>query len=125
MLFRSDHILNVEVARRLLQAKGMEVEVAENGLIAIELFASQPVDYFDAILMDIRMPVMDGLTATRSIRQLRKANAKTIPIIAMSANAFDEDIEKSRLAGMSAHLSKPIEPQLLYDTLAQYLEKEK
>lgn len=125
ILLVEDHILNVEVARRLLQAKGMEVEVAENGLIAIEAFASQPIGYFDAILMDIRMPVMDGLTATRSIRQLRKANAKTIPIIAMSANAFDEDIEKSRLAGMSAHLSKPIEPQLLYDTLAQYLEKEK
>ena len=94
--------------------------MAENGLVAIEMFATAPVDY-DAILMDIRMPVMNGLTAARSIRQLKKKTAKTVPIIAMSANAFDEDVEKSRAAGMNAHLAKPIEPQLLYATLQEFI----
>ncbi|MEG0146034.1 MAG: response regulator, partial [Clostridia bacterium] len=80
--------------------------------------------YYDAILMDIRMPVMDGLTAAKSIRQMRKADAKEIPIIAMTANAFDEDIEKTKAAGMNAHLAKPIDPQLLYQTLQRFLQKE-
>ena len=74
--------------------------------------------------MDIRMPVMNGLTAARSIRQLKKKKAKTVPIIAMSANAFDEDVEKSRAAGMNAHLAKPIEPQLLYATLQEFISPE-
>ena len=121
ILLVEDHVLNVEVARQLLINKGGKVEVAENGLVAIEMFASAPVDYYDAILMDIRMPVMNGLTAARSIRQLKKKTAKTVPIIAMSANAFDEDVEKSRAAGMNAHLAKPIEPQLLYATLHEFL----
>lgn len=120
ILLVEDHILNVEVARRLLTSKGAEVEVAENGLAAIEIFTTAPTGHFDVILMDIRMPVMDGLTAARSIRQLKKENARSIPIIAMSANAFDEDIEKSRAAGMNGHLAKPIEPQLLYETLQQF-----
>lgn len=125
VLLVEDHLLNVEVAKRLLEAKHMTVDVAENGLIAIEAYAKTPVGYYDAILMDIRMPVMDGLTATRSIRQLKKETAKTIPIIAMSANAFDEDMEKSRQAGMNAHLAKPIMPQQMYETLAQFLNVEK
>ena len=120
VLLVEDHMLNVEVAKRLLSAKGCEVEVAENGLAAIETFTLAELGYFDAILMDIRMPVMDGLTATRSIRQLKKKTAKTIPIIAMSANAFDEDVEKSKMAWMNAHLAKPIEPELLYATLDDF-----
>lgn len=117
VLLVEDHILNVEVARRLLEVKGITVEVAENGLRAIEMFTLAPVGYYDMILMDIRMPVMDGLTATKTIRQLQKETAKTIPIVAMSANAFEEDMEKSRYAGMNYHLAKPIAPQMLYDTL--------
>ncbi len=124
ILLVEDHLLNVEVARRLLAAKGCQVQVAPNGLMAIEAFTTTPVGYFDAILMDIRMPVMDGLTAARSIRHLSKATAKTIPIIAMSANAFDEDVEKSKSAGMSAHLAKPIEPQLLYSTLEKLMDRD-
>ena len=120
ILLVEDHVLNVEVAKQLLINKGAKVEVAENGLVAIEMFATAPVDY-DAILMDIRMPVMNGLTAARSIRQLKKKTAKSVPIIAMSANAFDEDVEKSRAAGMNAHLAKPIEPQLLYATLQEFI----
>ncbi|MEG0780970.1 MAG: response regulator, partial [Oscillospiraceae bacterium] len=121
VLLVEDHALNVEVARRLLESKHMAVEVAENGLMAIEAYAAAPLGYYDAILMDIRMPVMDGLTAARSIRQMKKKSAKEIPIIAMSANAFDEDVEKSMAAGMNAHLAKPIEPKMLYQTLHGFL----
>ena len=117
VLLAEDHPLNVEVAKMLLERKGFTVEHAENGLRALELFATSPVGYYDAILMDIRMPQMDGLEAANAIRHLSKPNAKSIPIIAMTANAFDEDIQKSRAAGMNAHLSKPIEPVLLYQTL--------
>ncbi|MEG2417315.1 MAG: response regulator [Eubacterium sp.] len=117
VLLVEDHILNVEVAKRLLEVKEVTVEVAENGLRAIEMFTLAPVGYYDMILMDIRMPVMDGLTATKTIRQLQKETARTIPIVAMSANAFEEDMEKSRCAGMNDHLAKPISPQMLYDTL--------
>ncbi|MEG1549646.1 MAG: response regulator, partial [Ruthenibacterium sp.] len=112
------------VAKKLLSAKHLEVEVAENGLRAIEIFAQKCDGYYDAILMDIRMPVMDGLTAAKSIRQMHKADAAVIPIIAMTANAFDEDIEKTKLAGMNAHLAKPIEPTLLYQTMQHFLQKE-
>ncbi|MEG1263917.1 MAG: response regulator [Clostridia bacterium] len=124
VLLVEDHLLNVEVAKKMLNGKNLEVEVAENGLQAIELFAQRQDCYYDAILMDIRMPVMDGLTAAKAIRQMRSADAKTIPIIAMTANAFEEDIEKTKAAGMNAHLTKPIEPARLYQTLKQFLEKE-
>lgn len=124
VLLVEDHVLNIEVAKRLLEAKGMAVEVVENGLAAIEAFTLAPLGYFDAILMDIRMPVMDGLTAAKAIRQLKKKSAAKIPIIAMSANAFDEDMEKSKMAGMNAHLAKPIEPQALYATLKEYMEEQ-
>ncbi|MEG2455335.1 MAG: response regulator, partial [Oscillospiraceae bacterium] len=123
VLLVEDHLLNIEVAKKLLSAKGLAVEVAENGLRAIETFAQSPDGYYDEILMDIRMPVMDGLTATKAIRQMRKADAKTIPIIAMTANAFDEDIEQTRAAGMNAHLAKPIEPALLYQTVQAFLQR--
>ncbi len=117
VLLVEDHVLNVEVAKRLLTAKGFDVEVAGNGLRAIEMFAVAPSNHYDVILMDIRMPVMDGLMSARSIRHLQKPEAASIPIIAMSANAFEEDVEKSKMAGMTCHLAKPIEPQLLYSTL--------
>lgn len=121
VLLVEDHMLNIEVAKRLLNAKNMNVEVAENGLKAIEIFVTKEDGYFDAILMDVRMPVMDGLTATKSIRQLSHPCAKTIPIIAMTANAFDEDVDRTRNAGMNAHLAKPINPQLLYETLYRFI----
>ncbi|MEG1902304.1 MAG: response regulator [Clostridium sp.] len=124
VLLVEDHLLNIEVAKKLLCAKYLEVEVAENGLRAIETFAQNPEGYYDAILMDIRMPVMDGLTAAKAIRQMRKTDAASIPIIAMTANAFEEDIEKTKAAGMNAHLAKPIEPQLLYQTMQHFLFQE-
>ncbi|MEG1930025.1 MAG: response regulator [Anaerovorax sp.] len=123
-LLVEDHLLNIEVAKKLLNGKQLQVEVVENGLQAIEIFAQKDEGYYDIILMDIQMPVMDGLTAAKSIRQMGKADAKTIPIIAMTANAFDEDIEKTKTAGMNAHLAKPIEPSLLYQTMQRFLQEE-
>ncbi|MEG2837766.1 MAG: response regulator, partial [Erysipelotrichaceae bacterium] len=125
VLLVEDHPLNIEVAKKLLTNKNLMVEVAENGLQAIETFAQKEDGYYDAILMDIRMPIMDGITAAQSIRQMRKKDAKKIPIIAMTANAFDEDIKKTKDAGMNAHLAKPIEPLLLYQTLQKILFKKK
>ena len=125
ILLAEDHPLNVEVARRLLERKGLVVDHAENGLRALEMFATSPLGYYDAILMDIRMPQMDGLQAASSIRHLSKPTAKTIPIIAMTANAFEEDITKSKAAGMNAHLVKPIDSGLLYQTLYDFMYGEK
>ena len=87
----------------------------------MEMFASTPVSYYDAILMDIRMPVMDGLQAAYNIRHWRKADAQTIPIIAMTANAFEDDIHKSKAMGMNAHLAKPIDPKGLFQTLYDFI----
>ncbi|MDD3339314.1 MAG: ATP-binding protein [Lachnospiraceae bacterium] len=118
VLLVEDHPMNAMIARKLLEQKGMLVECAQNGKEGVDIFGNSDLGYFDAILMDIRMPVMDGLTATREIRGLNHAQAETIPIIAMTANAFAEDLEKSKAAGMQAHLAKPIRPETLFDTLA-------
>ncbi|MEG1988562.1 MAG: PAS domain-containing protein [Oscillibacter sp.] len=118
-LLVEDHQLNIMVARKLLEFKHAEVDVAENGQIALDLCAATQNDGYDAILMDIRMPIMDGLEATRRIRDLQSPWTKRVPIIAMSANAFDDDVSKSKGAGMNAHLAKPIDSALLYQTLAQ------
>ncbi|MDD3411541.1 MAG: response regulator, partial [Eubacteriales bacterium] len=117
ILLAEDHPLNAEIAMKLLARKHCEIELAENGLKALERFTTTPVGYYNAILMDVRMPIMDGLQATTNIRHWDKDDAKTIPIIAMTANAFDEDVEHSKAAGMDAHLAKPIDPQLLYRVL--------
>ena len=121
VLLAEDNLLNTEVAVLLLESKGFAVETAENGLRAMELFSKSEQGYYDAILMDIRMPLMDGLTAARNIRHLSNADAAAIPIIAMTANAFDDDIEKSKAAGMNAHLAKPIDPERLYQTLYDFI----
>ena len=121
VLLVEDNAINTEVAVALLESKGITVDTAENGLRAIELFSKTEAGFYDAILMDIRMPQMDGLTAANNIRHMRNADAKTIPIIAMTANAFDDDIEKSKAAGMNAHLAKPIEPERLYQVLHDFI----
>ncbi|MEG0519976.1 MAG: ATP-binding protein [Erysipelotrichaceae bacterium] len=123
VLLVEDHELNVMVASKLLEFKKIKVDIANNGEIALRMFKEAKGKEYDAILMDIRMPVMDGLEATRRIRKLRRDWAKHVPIIAMSANAFDEDVLKSKAAGMNEHLAKPIEPELLYQTLAKYYRK--
>ena len=123
VLLVEDHPLNTMVATRLLENQKMEVVHAEDGQIAVDLFRDSGENEFDVILMDVRMPVMDGLTATKEIRLLPREDAKRIPIIAMTANAFDEDKEQTKAVGMDAHLAKPIEPRMLYDTLAKQFEK--
>lgn len=121
VLLVEDHDLNAMVAEKLLQRYNMIVERAENGQIAVDMFKNSPVNYYDVILMDIRMPVMNGIDAARTIRAMHKADAKQIPIIAMTANAFAEDSEQSISAGMNAHLAKPIEPKLMFETIIKYL----
>ena len=118
ILLCEDHPLNTEIAIRMLQTKGILVEHARNGQLGVEMFEKSRPDYYDAILMDIRMPVMDGITAAKEIRKLTRPDAQQIPIIAMTANAFTDDVEETRAAGMNAHLSKPIEPEALFSTLA-------
>ena len=116
---------NAEILQDLLEIEDMETEHAENGAVALQMFSEHPPRYYDAILMDMRMPVMDGLTATREIRALERPDAGQIPIIAMTANVFDEDVESTRQAGMNAHLGKPIEPERLYATLAKLIAESK
>lgn len=123
ILVCEDHPLNREIATRLLIHKKMRVEVAENGKAAQKLFEQLPLHYYDAILMDIQMPVMDGIEATKAIRQLRREDAKTVPIIAMTGNSFDEDVKKCFEAGMNAHLSKPIDAKKLVSTLITEIGK--
>lgn len=123
ILVCEDHPLNIQIIVRLLQREGIEVITAENGKKGTELFADSEPGYFDAVLMDIRMPVMDGIQAARVIRDMKRVDSLKTPIIAMTANAFEEDVRASRAAGMNAHLSKPIEPQKLYETLNEFLRK--
>jgi CheY-like chemotaxis protein len=108
---------NAEILQDLLEIEDVLTEHAENGAVALEMFGKHPAGYYDAILMDMRMPVMDGLEATRVIRSSGKEDAKSIPIIALTANAFDEDVQRSLQAGLNAHLSKPVEPNALFETL--------
>ncbi|MDD3339592.1 MAG: response regulator, partial [Lachnospiraceae bacterium] len=124
VLVAEDHPLNLEIEEKLLIKQGMEVTQAKDGEKAVAIFRQSPPYTFDAILMDVRMPVMNGLEAARAIRALDRADAKTVPIIAATANAFDEDRNASKEAGMNAHLSKPIVPGELYQTL-QNLMKQK
>lgn len=122
VLLVEDNEINTFVAKKILENQGVIVEHAENGRAAVETFQEKPENYYDGIIMDIRMPVMNGLDATMAIRRMKRADAAVIPIIAMSANAYDEDIEKSLEAGMNAHLAKPIEPAVLLDTVKKHLK---
>ncbi len=114
---------NAEIAADLLELEGAESEHAENGLIALEMYSESEPGYYDAILMDLRMPVMDGLESVRRIRALDRPDAKTIPIIALTANAFDSDVKQSLEAGMNEHLVKPIDADLLYTTLKKWVRR--
>lgn len=121
VLLAEDNELNWEVARELLGALGLELTWAENGREAVDAFASSEPGTFDAVLMDIRMPEMDGYQVTRAIRALPRPDAATVPVIAMTADAFSEDIERARDAGMDAHVAKPIDLRELVRTLARCL----
>ena len=120
LLLAEDNELNAEIAQTLLEDEGAVITVVHDGQQAIDLFEGRPKGTFDAILMDVMMPVIDGLSATRKIRALPREDAKTIPIIAMTANAFDEDIRRCLESGMTAHLSKPLQMEIVVATIAKY-----
>ena len=116
ILIVEDDELNCEIAKALIEAEGIKTELAENGQIAVEKFCASEENYYDAILMDIRMPVMDGIEATKQIRNTDRLDSFTVPIIAMTANAFDEDMKKSVECGMNGHLTKPIDMTKVMET---------
>ncbi len=122
VLMAEDVAVNTEIMVMVLSMREIDVDTAENGRIAVEKFSGKPVGYYDAILMDMRMPEMDGLEATRVIRGMDREDAREIPIIALTANAFDEDVQRSLQAGLNAHLSKPVEPDALFDTLEKLIK---
>lgn len=121
LLVAEDNQLNMEIATDLLEMRGVVVTQAWNGKEAVEIFSKSEPNSFDAILMDIRMPIMDGIEATVELRKLDREDAKAIPIIAVTANAFSEDISATQAAGMNAHVSKPIDFDILTETLSKLL----
>ena len=122
ILLVEDNDLNMEIAETFLTDAGASISKAYNGQQAVYLFAENPPDTFDMILMDVMMPVMNGYEATRKIRGMDRPDAGTIPIIAMTANAFVEDVQESREAGMNEHLSKPLDIQKVITTIGRYLK---
>lgn len=123
ILLVEDNDINIYVAQLILEKAGCVVEIAKDGKEAVEHFEASEKNYYDAILMDVRMPVMNGIEATKTIRALDREDAATVPIIAMTADAFDEERKKTIEAGMNYHLSKPIEPKVLYQVLLEYMKK--
>lgn len=124
VLLVEDNELNVEIAEFMLTENGAKVETVNNGLEAVQHFEASEPGTYDVILMDVMMPVMDGLTAARTIRALDRQDAKTIPIIAMTANAFREDAERCMEAGMNAHLAKPLDDEKIKQTISEELRKQ-
>ena len=121
-LLVEDNMINMEIAQILLDQAGFLIETAENGKIALEMTEASEPGYYDVILMDIQMPVMDGYTAAKAIRGLPDAGLAGIPIIAMTANAFHEDIKKAGEAGMNGHIAKPLDIPDMKATLQQVLK---
>ena len=123
ILIADDMEINAEILQIILEEKGIIVDVADNGKVAVEKFEQSKPGYYSAIMMDVRMPVMDGFEATRTIRSLNRSDAKEIPIIALTANAFEEDIQKSLQSGLNAHLTKPIQVDVLFETLSRLIKE--
>ena len=123
VLLVEDNMINMEISRMILEEKGFLVETAENGQEALDKVSSSAPGYYDIVLMDIQMPVMDGYAATRAIRSLENRELAEIPIVAMTANAFSEDVRAAEEAGMNGHVAKPVDVELLTKTLAEVLGK--
>lgn len=121
VLLAEDVMVNAEIIMMVLSMREIQVDHAKNGRVAVEMFEEHEEGYYDAVLMDMRMPEMDGLEATRRIRAMDRSDAKNIPVIALTANAFDDDVQRSMQAGLNAHLSKPVEPDVLFETLEALL----
>lgn len=122
-LVAEDNEINSEILEELLEVEGAVCHIAENGHLAVEAFKNAPPGTFDAILMDVQMPVMNGYEATLAIRSLEREDAETIPIIAMTANAFAEDVRDAKDAGMNDHIAKPIDMDIVRKTLYKYLKE--
>ena len=121
VLLAEDNVLNMEIADFICENEGMIVTKAWNGKEALELFEQAEPGTFDIILMDLMMPVMSGLETAKNIRSLQRSDAKTIPIIAMTANAFSDDVADCKAAGMNEHVSKPLDADKLIETIAKYV----
>lgn len=117
VLVAEDNELNLEIMTEVLRERGLIVTAAENGQIAVELFQNNPPGTFDVILMDMHMPVMDGVMAAKTIRAMERADAQAIPILALTANDFEEDIRCTREAGMNDHLTKPFDMEKIFKAL--------
>ena len=124
ILVVEDNELNMEITCTFLEETGVSYEKAVNGKMALEMFENSSKGYYDLILMDVQMPVMNGYDATRRIRESQHPDSLNIPIIAMTANAFSEDIFAARQAGMNEHLSKPIELSKMYHVLKRWISRE-
>jgi len=122
ILLCEDNYMNAEIAHLLLKNKAVQMDWAKDGEEGVNKFIASPVGHYAAILMDLRMPHMDGYVATKTIRKLNRSDAETIPIIAMSADAFEEDVQLSKAIGMNAYITKPIAPQIFYQTIAKTLK---
>lgn len=122
LLLVEDNAINMEIAKMILEQMGFEIETAENGKIAVEMIAGAAPGYYDAVLMDIQMPIMDGYAATKAVRALADSELSAVPILAMTANTFKEDVEAARAAGMQAHIAKPIDVAVLTKELKAVLK---
>ena len=120
-----DNELNLEIVTEVLRERGLVVTSAENGQIAVELFSNSPPGTFDVIWMDAHMPVMSGVEATKRIRAMEHSDAQTIPILALTANDFEEDIRLTKEAGMNDHLTKPFDMDKIFAALAVYAGNDK
>ena len=121
ILLCEDNILNQEVAKTLLEDRDITVEIACSGKEGLEKFRASDPWYYSAVLMDIRMPEMNGLEASKAIRSLEREDASAVPIIAMTADAFEDDIQKCFAAGMNGHIAKPIEPAKMFSAISRAL----
>ena len=121
LLLVEDNEINREIAKEIIGMTGILIDEAPDGKVAVEKYSHSKIGYYDMIIMDIQMPIMNGYEATEAIRLLERGDAKRVPIIAMSANAFAEDVQRARNVGMNAHLAKPIEIEHVIDVLRKYL----
>jgi CheY-like chemotaxis protein len=122
VLLCEDHPLNADIAVKLLERQGMQVTVARDGQVGVDIFQKSTPGFFHVVLMDVRMPVLDGLEATKAIRALPREDARKVPILGMSANAYDEDYRRAWEAGMNDYIAKPVMPDALYQTLAKWIK---
>jgi signal transduction histidine kinase/CheY-like chemotaxis protein len=123
VLLCEDHPLNQEIARAMLEDKGITMDIVTDGRQGVTQFAASDIGYYDAVLMDLRMPVMDGYEATRALRALERSDAKTVPVIAMTADTLTGEVQKCFDAGMNGHVAKPIDPDKLFRTIAETVSK--